>query len=172
MALDLSRVPDIEYSALQVLMEGEKRRDRARRGRLAGRVEPRVLEVVRNAGLAERLGRERMLFNARAAIERYQAMQAVAHGAAPSRADPSRPTTPRVESTKSGRCGTNTGCRGHALVTRVVHYRFHAKTTDLLIEVCVCLTQGFSGDLEHTVKWPIHFHDKKYGATNRQRANE
>jgi SulP family sulfate permease len=37
---------------------------------------PGALEVVRNAGLYERLGRERMLFNARAAIERYQALQA------------------------------------------------------------------------------------------------
>ena len=37
---------------------------------------PGVLEVVRHAGLDQRLGRERMLFNARAAIERYQAMQA------------------------------------------------------------------------------------------------
>jgi len=36
---------------------------------------PAVLEVARHAGLAERLGRERMLFNARAAIERYQAQQ-------------------------------------------------------------------------------------------------
>jgi hypothetical protein len=35
---------------------------------------------VRNAGLDERLGRERMLFNARAAIERYQALQAKASG--------------------------------------------------------------------------------------------
>ena len=33
------------------------------------------LEVVRNSGLAERLGRERLLFNARAAIERYQALE-------------------------------------------------------------------------------------------------
>ena len=39
---------------------------------------PGVLEVARRAGLDERLGRERMLFNARAAIERYQAMQAKA----------------------------------------------------------------------------------------------
>ena len=39
---------------------------------------PGVLEVVRKAGLEQRLGRERMLFNARAAIERYQAMQAKA----------------------------------------------------------------------------------------------
>ena len=37
---------------------------------------PGVLEVVRKAGLYERLGRERMLFNARAAIARYQELQA------------------------------------------------------------------------------------------------
>jgi hypothetical protein len=34
---------------------------------------PGVLATVRNTGLDARLGRERMLFNARAAIERYQA---------------------------------------------------------------------------------------------------
>ena len=33
-----------------------------------------VLEVVRRSGLADRLGRERLLFNARAAIARYQAL--------------------------------------------------------------------------------------------------
>ena len=35
-----------------------------------------MLEVVRRTGLDERLGRERMLFNARLVIERYQAMLA------------------------------------------------------------------------------------------------
>jgi anti-anti-sigma factor len=77
-ALDMSRVPDIEYSALQMLMEGEKRA--TERGAviwLAG-LNPGVLDVVRHAGLDQRLGRERMLFNARAAIERYQALQAAA----------------------------------------------------------------------------------------------
>jgi sulfate permease, SulP family len=34
-----------------------------------------VLEMVRHTGLADRLGRERMLFNARAAIERHLAMR-------------------------------------------------------------------------------------------------
>jgi hypothetical protein len=34
--------------------------------------------MVRHAGLDKRLGRERMLFNAREVIERYQAMQATA----------------------------------------------------------------------------------------------
>ena len=74
-ALDMSRVPDLEYSALQALMEGEERvSERGIAVWLVG-LNPGVLEMVRHAGLADRLGRERMLFNARAAIERYQAMQ-------------------------------------------------------------------------------------------------
>ncbi len=79
-ALDMSRVPDIEYSALQALMEGEQRA--TERGTVVWLVglNPGVLEVVRRAGLDERLGRERMLFNARAAIERYQALQAAGGG--------------------------------------------------------------------------------------------
>jgi len=78
LTVDMSRVPDIEYSALQVLMEGEQRA--TARGAvvwLAG-LNPGVLEVVRNAGLDQRLGRDRLLFNARAAIERYQALQTTA----------------------------------------------------------------------------------------------
>jgi len=80
LALDMSRVPDIEYSALQALMEGE--RSATERGAvvwLAG-LNPGVLEVVRHAGLDQRLGRERMLFNAREAIERYQALPATSDG--------------------------------------------------------------------------------------------
>jgi hypothetical protein len=41
-----------------------------------------VLEVVRHAGLDKRLGRERLLFNARAAIERYQTQQSTANDTA------------------------------------------------------------------------------------------
>ena len=74
-ALDLSRVPDIEYSALQALIEGEKRTTAQGTTVWLTGMNPAVLEVVRRAGLFERLGRERMLFNARVAIERYQAMQ-------------------------------------------------------------------------------------------------
>ncbi len=80
-ALDMSRVPDIEYSALQMLIEGEARfADRGVTLWLAA-LNPGVLEVVRKAGLAERLGRDRLLFNARAAIERFQALQAGASSA-------------------------------------------------------------------------------------------
>ena len=75
-ALDMSRVPDIEYSALQALIEGEKRvTERGIVVWLAG-LNPGVLEAVRRSGLGERLGRDRMLFNARAAIARYQELQA------------------------------------------------------------------------------------------------
>lgn len=74
LVLDMSRVPDIEYSALQMLIEGESRaRDSGTPLWLAG-LNPDVLEVVRQSGLAERLGHEGMFFNARAAIERYQAL--------------------------------------------------------------------------------------------------
>ena len=80
LALDMSRVPDIEYSALQMLIESDKRA--TERGAVVWLVglNPSVLEVVRKGGLDERLGRERMLFNARTAIERYQALQAKAGG--------------------------------------------------------------------------------------------
>jgi anti-anti-sigma factor len=74
LALDLSRVPDIEYSALQALMEGEQRMtERGAVVWLAG-LNPGVLETVQHAGLDKQLGRERMLFNARAVVERYQAL--------------------------------------------------------------------------------------------------
>lgn len=74
LALDMSRVPDLEYSVVQMLIESEKRgAEQSTTLWLIG-LNPGVLEVVRNAGLYELLGRERMLFNTRAAIERYQAM--------------------------------------------------------------------------------------------------
>jgi sulfate permease, SulP family len=80
LAVDMSRVPDVEYSALQMLIESDKRAtDRGAVVWLAG-LNPNALEVVRNAGLDERLGRERMLFNARAAIQRYRALEAKTGG--------------------------------------------------------------------------------------------
>jgi SulP family sulfate permease len=81
MALDMSRVPDIEYSALQMLIESDKRATERRAVVWLVGLNPGVLEVVRKSGLDRQLGRERMLFNARAAIERYQALQAKAGGA-------------------------------------------------------------------------------------------
>jgi len=78
LVLDMSRITDIEYSALQRLVEGEQRT--SQQGAitlwLAG-LNPSVLEMVRHTDLAEKLGRERMMFNVRVAIERYQAKQNV-----------------------------------------------------------------------------------------------
>ena len=76
LALDMSRVPDIEYSALQMLIEREKRGTEGGATLWLVGLNPRVLDVVRKSGLAERLGRERLLFNARAAFERYQVLKA------------------------------------------------------------------------------------------------
>jgi high affinity sulfate transporter 1 len=78
LALDLSRVPDIEYSALQMLIEGDKRTAELGATLWLTGLNPGVLEVAKHSGLADRLGRERMLFNARTAIERYQSLQAAA----------------------------------------------------------------------------------------------
>ena len=70
--LDMSRVQDVEYSALMMLMEGEQQaRARGVTLWLAG-LNPGVLENVRRSGLADQLGESRMLFNARAAIRQYQ----------------------------------------------------------------------------------------------------
>ena len=64
--LDLSRVFDIEYSALQMMIEGERRfADEGVTVWLAG-LNPDVLDYIRRSGLADRLGKERMFPNARA----------------------------------------------------------------------------------------------------------
>jgi len=82
LALDFSRVPDIEYSALQTLIESEKRaKEQGVAFWLAG-LNPAVLEVVRRAGFDQQLGKERLMFNARMAIERYQALRAAEDSAA------------------------------------------------------------------------------------------
>ena len=76
LALDFSRVPDLEYTALQMLIESEKRAtEQGVVFWLAG-LNPSVLAVVRSAGFDTHLGKERMLFNARMVIERYQALRA------------------------------------------------------------------------------------------------
>lgn len=72
--LDMSRVPNIEYSALERLVEGEQRITNEGITLWLAGLNPSVLKIVRRSGLGERLGRERMLFNNRIAIQRYQAL--------------------------------------------------------------------------------------------------
>ncbi|MGZ9256952.1 MAG: STAS domain-containing protein, partial [Candidatus Binatia bacterium] len=79
---DMSRVPDIEYSALRMLIESEKRAIELGIVSWLVGLNPGVREVVRTSGYDELLGRERMMFDDREAIARYQALQA--KGGAPS----------------------------------------------------------------------------------------
>ena len=70
--VDMSRVPDLEYTALDAFLRHEVRAgERGASLWLAG-LNPEVLKVVRRSGLADRLGKDRMFYNARAAIQRYQ----------------------------------------------------------------------------------------------------
>ena len=70
-ALDLSRVPDLEYTALKMLTEAEKRqRSRGVMVWLVG-LNPEVLATVQRSSLGQVLGRERMFFNLELAVAKY-----------------------------------------------------------------------------------------------------
>ena len=71
-ALDMSAVFDLEYTALKMLIEGEKREREAGIDLWLVDLNPDVLRVVQRSSLGETLGRERMLFNLEVAVERYQ----------------------------------------------------------------------------------------------------
>ena len=72
-ALDLSAVFDLEYTALKMVTEGEKRqRARGVSLWLVG-LNPDVLAMVKRSPLGEVLGRERMHFNLEVAVARYLA---------------------------------------------------------------------------------------------------
>lgn len=73
-AIDFSAVPDLEYTALKALGEGERRqRDRGVRLWLVG-LNPGVLQMVEKSPLGEVLGREALHFNLEVAVAKYLAM--------------------------------------------------------------------------------------------------
>ena len=71
----MSRVPDLEYSALEMLELGEERATANGIAFWLVDLNPSVMEVVRRAGLDKQLGPDRLLFNARMAIARYNELQ-------------------------------------------------------------------------------------------------
>nr|WP_246707739.1 SulP family inorganic anion transporter [Ensifer oleiphilus] len=71
LVLDFSRVPDVEYTALQMMLEGERRAKEQNATIWLAGLNPSVLDVVRRAKLDAQLGQERMLFNAEMAVEQY-----------------------------------------------------------------------------------------------------
>jgi sulfate permease, SulP family len=81
-AIDFSAVPDLEYTALKALTEGEKRqRDRGVLLWLVG-LNPGVLRTVQKSALGEALGREEMHFNLEVAVAKYLAILAKSSGTA------------------------------------------------------------------------------------------
>jgi MFS superfamily sulfate permease-like transporter len=75
-ALDLSAVFDLEYTALKMLVEAErKQRDQGVKVWLIG-LNPEVLAMVQRSSLGEHLGREEMHFNLETAVGKYLALSA------------------------------------------------------------------------------------------------
>jgi SulP family sulfate permease len=75
LALHLRGVPDLEYTALKMLVEGEKRqRALGIRLWLVG-MNPEVLAVVQRSALGKAIGREGMHFNLEAAVATYLATE-------------------------------------------------------------------------------------------------
>ena len=73
-AIDLSGVFDLEYTALKMLTEAEQQlREQGMTLWLVG-MSPTVLTMVRKSPLGQTLGTERMFFNLEEAVARYQAM--------------------------------------------------------------------------------------------------
>jgi MFS superfamily sulfate permease-like transporter len=69
--LDFSRVFDLEYTALKMLIEAEERqRSQGTMLCIAG-LNPEMLNIVRRSSLGKTLGRKRMFFNVATAVRQY-----------------------------------------------------------------------------------------------------
>ena len=74
-AFDLSRVFDLEYSALKMLIEAERRQRAAGITLWLVGLNPQVYAVIQRSPLGEILGHERMMFDLEIAVDRYQQRQ-------------------------------------------------------------------------------------------------
>jgi high affinity sulfate transporter 1 len=74
--LDGSGLIDIEYSALKMLTEAEKKLDERGISLWLAALNPAVFEIISNSEVGRRLGRERLFFNLEQAVEAYQARSA------------------------------------------------------------------------------------------------
>ncbi len=72
---ELSAVPDIEYTALQVMTEFEEKLSEAGITLWLAGLNPSFLEMVRKAPLGEILGQERMFYNLDKAVETFEKRQ-------------------------------------------------------------------------------------------------
>jgi sulfate permease, SulP family len=72
-ALELNGVPDLEYTALKMLIEAEKRERESGVSIWLVGLNPEVLSVIQRSSLGKTLGRERMHFNLELAVGKYLA---------------------------------------------------------------------------------------------------
>ena len=72
LVLDLRAVPDLEFTALRMLTDGEEKMRELGTTLWLVALNPEVLRVVQHSPLWERLGRERMFFKLEQAVEKYQ----------------------------------------------------------------------------------------------------
>lgn len=75
-AFDLGGVFDLEYTALKMLTEAERRYREHGISMWLVDLTPRVLAMVQHSPLGDTLGRERMFFNLEQAVAKYQALPA------------------------------------------------------------------------------------------------
>ena len=71
-AIDFSGVPDLEFTALKMLTQSEKRARARGVGLWLVGLNPRVLEMIYRSHLGEALGRENMHFNLETAVAKYE----------------------------------------------------------------------------------------------------
>ena len=77
-AIDFSNVPDLEYTALKMLTEGEKKqRERGVSVWLVG-LNSQVMSVVQRSSFGKVLGHDRMHFNLELAVHTYKTLAATA----------------------------------------------------------------------------------------------
>ena len=76
--LDMSAVPDIEYTALKMLTEAEEKLRASAITLWLAALNPSALEVIRKAPLGATLGHERMFFTVPLALEKYLSLKAEA----------------------------------------------------------------------------------------------
>ena len=74
LVLDCSAIPDFEYTALRMLINGEHNLSAAGITLWMAGLTPVALDLVRKSALGELLGRERMCFDVAQAVDRYQAL--------------------------------------------------------------------------------------------------
>ncbi len=79
--LDLSGVPDLEYTALKMLTEAQKRQRKLGVSLWIVGLNPTVLQMVQRSPLGEMLGRQAMHFNLETAVAKYSEVVARSTGA-------------------------------------------------------------------------------------------